>query len=212
MKKHTIVAIDFESIIVPEIWDAIANATGVDDLHLTTRDIPDFTELMGKRLDIISKNDLRLRDMQKIAEEIAPLEGGKEFLNWLRQNYQVVIISDTFYEFVEHLLQELGYPTLFCNSFETNGDGELTDYYRRNSGGKSEIIQAFKHLGFEVIAVGDSYNDIEMMKEADHGFLLHSSQEMQAEFPQFPAFDDYSDLKTAIQEAAESRMAVIAQS
>jgi len=169
MTKHTIVALDFESILVPEIWDAIANETNVEELHLTTRDIPVFDELMKKRLEAIIKNDLRLKDMQKITKKVKPLKGAVKFLKQLRETYQVVIISDTFYEFIEHLIKKFDYPTLFCNSFETNGDGELTDYYHRNSGGKKEMIHAFNDLGFKVVAVGDSYNDIEMLKDVKSG-------------------------------------------
>lgn len=206
MKKHTIVALDFESILVPEIWNAIANEANVEELHLTTRDIPDFDKLMKKRLEAIAKNDLRLKNMQEITKSVKPLKGAVKFLKQLRETYQVVIISDTFYEFIEHLIKKFDYPTLFCNSFEINGGGELTDYYHRNSGGKKEMIHAFNDLGFNVIAVGDSYNDIEMLKAANDGLLFNASDKIRIEYPQFFAFDTYEDLKKEIHGITESKI------
>ena len=198
MEKPTLIATDLESILVPEIWISIAEKTGIKELRLTTRDVPDYDRLMKKRLQILTRNNLSLNDIQSVIETIKPFDGAIEFMDWIKTRYPIIIISDTFYEFAHPLIKKLNYPTIFCHSLETNKNHMILNYHLRKSGTKKNTVDSFKNLGFRVIAIGDSYNDTEMLKEADTGILFNASPKTISEFPQFPALDTYKELKKII--------------
>ena len=198
-KKPILIAMDFESILVPEIWISIAKKTRIPELRLTTRDVPDYDQLMKKRLKILAKNNLSLKNIQSIIAEMEPIAGAKEFLDWARMNFETIIVSDTFYEFARPLIQKLNHPTLLCHLLETNNKNQIIDYHLRESGKKENAVKAFKNLGFRVIAIDDSYNDTDMLKTADIGILFNASSNVVSQFPQFSSCYSYDKLKTFIQ-------------
>ncbi|MFH1473423.1 MAG: bifunctional phosphoserine phosphatase/homoserine phosphotransferase ThrH [Candidatus Aenigmatarchaeota archaeon] len=193
-----VVCLDFESILVPEIWISVAEKKNVPELSLTTRDIPDYDALMKKRLEILKEHDISLDEIQEVIGNMEPLEGAVEFLNWLRQRCQVIILSGSFYEFVAPLMKKMGNPTIFCNWLVVDNNSSINNYVMRQSSGKMEAVKSLKSLGFKVIAVGDSYNDADMLEAADVGILFNASDNMKEEFPQFSSADDYQELKAVI--------------
>jgi phosphoserine/homoserine phosphotransferase len=198
--KPTIVAMDLEGVLVPEVWIAVAEKTGIEKLRLTTRDISDYDELMKMRIAILRENGLTLLDIQKVIATMDPLPGANAFLDWLRVQAEPVILSDTFYEFALPLMRKLGYPTLFCNSIETDGGNVITDYHIRIKDGKREAVEAFKGIGFRVFAMGDSYNDTTMLAQADMGILFRPPDNVIREFPQFRVFNEYDQVREYIEE------------
>lgn len=190
-----IAALDLEGVLVPEIWINFAEFTGITELKATTRDIPDYNVLMRQRLRLLNENNLGLADIQKVIAKLKPLPGANEFLNWLRQHYQVVILSDTFYEFAAPLMKQLDWPTLLCHRLAIDENGRVSDYLLRQQDAKRQSVRAFHALNFKVIAVGDSYNDTTMLNEADAGILFRPPQNVIDEFPQFPVTFDYEELK-----------------
>lgn len=201
-----IVCLDLEGVLVPEIWINFAERTGIDELRATTRDIPDYDVLMKQRLRILDEHGYGLPDIQAVIDQMGPMEGAREFLDWLRERFQVVILSDTFYEFAQPLMRQLGWPTLLCHKLEVNADGRITDYKLRQKDPKRMSVKAFHSLQYRVIAAGDSYNDTTMLAEADAGFLLHAPQNVIDEFPQFPAMNNYEELKQAILQASHREL------
>ncbi len=187
--------LDLEGVLVPEIWIEFANKTGIDELKATTRDIPDYDVLMNQRLQILNDHNLGLSEIQEVITTLKPLTGAKEFLDWLKERFQVVILSDTFYEFSQPLMRQLGFPTLFCHHLEVDKAGKVVGYKLRQPDPKRQSILAFQGLYYRVIASGDSYNDTSMLSQADAGILFKSPQNVIDEFPQFPAVSEYDDLK-----------------
>ena len=198
MKQQTIVTLDLEGVLVPEIWIAFAEKTGIDELKLTTRDIPDYDELMKGRLSILNENSLKLADIQAVISMLTPLEGAKAFLDELRSITQVVILSDTFQEFAKPLMKQLGWPTIFCHDLKINEEGIVIDYRLRQPDQKRKAVASFRGLNYNVIAAGDSYNDTTMLGEADKGFLFRSPDNVKDEFPQFKSAEEYVDLMRMI--------------
>ncbi|GBE09119.1 haloacid dehalogenase-like hydrolase [bacterium BMS3Bbin11] len=194
--------LDLEGVLVPEIWIKIAELTGIYDLRLTTRDIPDYDELMAHRLKLLDKHDLKLSIIQSVIDDMGPLPGAREFLDWLRERYQLIILSDTFYEFGMPLMRQLGSPTLFCHKLEIRDD-HIANYCLRQPDQKRKAVQAFHSLNYKVIAAGDSYNDTSMLNEADAGILFQPPQNVIDEFPQFPVTNNYEELKLAFLDADE---------
>jgi phosphoserine/homoserine phosphotransferase len=190
-----IVCPDLEGIFAPEIWINVAEKTGIDELLLTTRDVPDYDQLMRGRLQILKRANLKITDIQKVIQSMEPLEGALEFLEWLRESFQLILVSDTFVEFADPLLQKLGRPTLFCNSLIIDPDGTIADYRLRQQDGKRHVVEALKSLGFAVISVGDSYNDTTMLGAADHGILFRPPEKVKEEFHQYPLVSTYEELK-----------------
>ena len=187
--------LDLEGVLIPEIWIAVAEKTGIKKLRLTTRDIPDYDELMRGRLKILDEHNLKLADIQEVIGTLSPLEGAKEFLGWLKSEFQVIILSDTFYQFAGPLMEKLEHPTLFCNELIVNNDGCITNYRLRQPDGKTKAVTALKGLNFQVIAAGDSYNDTGMLKVADAGILFRPPDNVVEEFPQFPVTRTYDEFK-----------------
>jgi phosphoserine/homoserine phosphotransferase len=200
-----IACLDLEGVLVPEIWINFAERTGIEELRLTTRDVPDYDLLMTRRLEILRENDLGLSDIQKVIGGMSPLPGAREFLDWLRERAQVVILSDTFYQFAAPLMRQLGWPTLLCHRLETSEGGRVSNYHLRQKDGKRQAVRAFHQLNFRVIAAGDSYNDTTMLSEADAGILFRPPDNVIEEFPQFPVARDYDELRSEFQRAIESR-------
>ena len=190
-----IACLDLEGVLVPEIWIAFAEKTGIEELRLTTRDVPDYDQLMVGRLKILKENKLKLIDIENVIKTLAPLEGAKGFLDWLKSEFQVIILSDTFYQFAMPLMGSLDYPTLFCHELIIDNKGEIKGYRLRQPDGKTKAVSALKGLNFQVIAAGDSYNDIGMLKEADAGILFCPPENVIEEFPQFPVSRDYTEFK-----------------
>jgi len=199
-KKPLLVAMDLEGVLVPEIWIAVAEKTGIEKLRLTTRDVADYNVLMRGRLDLLAGHGLHLKDIQKVIDTLDPMPGAVELLDGLRERFQVVILSDTFYEFASPLMRKLGWPTLFCNYLDIDEDDRIVDYHLRKKDGKREAVKAFKGLNFDVVATGDSYNDTTMLGEAHRGILFHPSQNVKDEFSQYPIAEDYADLEHFILE------------
>ena len=189
--------LDLEGVLVPEIWIAFAKQTGIEKLRLTTRDILDYDALMRGRLKILDEHKLKLEDIQKVIREIKPLEGAKDFLAWLKSEFQVIILSDTFYQFAGPLMAQLDYPALFCNELVAAGDGRITDYRLRQADGKTKAVAALQSMNFQVIAAGDSYNDTGMLKQADAGIFFRPPESITKEFPQFPVTHQYDEMKQA---------------
>ncbi|WP_417222406.1 bifunctional phosphoserine phosphatase/homoserine phosphotransferase ThrH [Amphritea sp.] len=187
--------LDLEGVLIPEIWIAFAEETGIEELKATTRDIPDYDVLMKQRLRILDEHGLTLPQIQATIDRLSPLEGAREFIDWLRERFQVVILSDTFYEFAAPLMKQLGYPTLLCHKLEVDETGRITDYTLRQKDPKRQSVRAFQLLNYRVIAAGDSYNDTTMLTQAEAGVLFHSPQNVIDEFPQFPAVQTFDDLK-----------------
>ncbi len=200
--------LDLEGVLIPEIWIAFAEETGIEELKATTRDIPDYDVLMKQRLRILDQHGLTLPQIQDTISRLSPLEGAAEFLDWLRERFQVVILSDTFYEFAAPLMKQLGYPTLLCHKLEVDGQGRITDYTLRQRDPKRQSVRAFQLLNYRVIAAGDSYNDTTMLTQAEAGILFKSPQNVIEEFPQFPAVHEYAELKQAFLAASERRLAL----
>ncbi|MFC3679941.1 bifunctional phosphoserine phosphatase/homoserine phosphotransferase ThrH [Bacterioplanoides pacificum] len=190
-----IACLDLEGVLVPEIWIEFANKTGIEELKATTRDIPDYDVLMQQRLRILDENKLKIQDIQEVIATLSPLEGAREFVDWLRERFQVIILSDTFYEFSQPLMRQLGFPTLFCHRLITDDEGRVVDYKLRQADPKRQSIRALQTIYYRTIAAGDSYNDTTMLAEADAGILFHAPQNVIDEFPQFPAVHNYEDLK-----------------
>jgi len=194
-----------EGVLVPEIWVNVAQKTGIPELSLTTRDVPDYDLLMKRRLAILDRHRLRLPDLQAVIATMAPLEGAGEFLEWLRERCQVVILSDTYYEFAMPLMKQLAYPTLFCNRLEVDADGRIINYHLRLPDQKRQSVAALKRLRFMVVAAGDSYNDTSMLAEADAGILFRPPDTIIKEFPQFPVTRTFAELKEQFCEAGGLR-------
>jgi len=190
-----IACLDLEGVLIPEIWIAFAEKTGIEALKRTTRDEPDYDVLMRYRLDILDRHGLGLNEIQEVIATLSPLEGAKEFVDWLRERFQVVILSDTFYEFAQPLMRQLGFPALLCHKLETDQDGRVVNYHLRQANPKRQAIVGFKSMYYRTIAAGDSYNDTTMLAEADAGILFHAPQNVIEQFPQFPAVHTFEALK-----------------
>jgi phosphoserine/homoserine phosphotransferase len=199
-----VTCLDLEGVLVPEIWIAFAEKTGIEKLRLTTRDIPDYNELMRGRLNILDEKNLKLADIEEVIEGIAPLPGAKEFLSWLESEFQVIILSDTFNQFARPLMAQLDFPTLFCHDLIVDESGRISDYRLRIPDAKTKTVAALKKLNLNVIAAGDSYNDTGMLKEADAGILFRAPDNVIEEFSQFPVTKTYEEFKTAIIEASKN--------
>ncbi len=197
-----IACLDLEGVLVPEIWIEFAEKTGIDALKATTRDIPDYDELMTMRLAELAKHKLGLPEIQSVIETLSPLEGAVEFIDWLRARFQVVILSDTFYEFAGPLMKQLGYPTLLCHKLGVDAEGQVQSYHIRQPNPKRQSIVALKSLYYRTIAAGDSYNDTTMLAEADAGILFKSPKNVIEEFPQYPAVHTYEDLRVEFLKAS----------
>jgi len=202
MQKPVIVCLDLEGVLVPEIWINVAKRTGIEALKATTRDIPDYDVLMKQRLAILKQHNLGLPDIQAVIADMGPMVGALEFVDWLRERFQVVILSDTFYEFAQPLMRQLGWPALLCHRLEVNAQGQVTDYILRQKDPKREAVKAFHALNYRVIAAGDSYNDTSMLSEAEAGILFKAPPNVIAEFPQFPAVHSYEELKAEFVKAS----------
>ena len=196
-----VVCLDLEGVLVPEIWISVAEHTGLDELRATTREIPDYHQLMSHRLAILAHNDLRIQHIQAVIAGLAPLTGAVPFLSWLRQRHQVVVLSDSFYQFTAPLMSQLQWPTLFCHNLEIDRDGRVANYRLRQIDHKRRAVEALQDLNFGVVAVGDAYNDVSMLAAAQHGMLFRPSPQVVTDFPQFPVVSDYPELQTAIREA-----------
>jgi phosphoserine/homoserine phosphotransferase len=195
--------LDLEGVLIPEIWIAFAERTGIDELRATTRDIPDYNVLMRQRLDLLDQHGLKIDDIQEVIATLEPLPGAADFLDWLRERFQVIILSDTFYEFSQPLMRQLGWPTLFCHRLITDDEGRVVDYKLRQEDPKRASVKALHSLNYRVIAAGDSYNDTTMLGEADVGLLIHAPQNVIEEFPQFRSVDTLEALKAAFVQASE---------
>ncbi len=198
-----IVCLDLEGVLVPEIWIAFAEASGIPELKRTTRDEPDYDKLMNWRLGILKEHGLGLKEIQETIATIDPIPGAKEFLDELRSITQVIIISDTFTQFAGPLMKKLGYPTIFCNSLEVAKDGEITGFKMRIENSKLSTVKALQSIGYETIASGDSHNDMGMIKASKAGFLFKSTEQIKKDNPQIPAYETYEELMTAIRAALE---------
>jgi phosphoserine/homoserine phosphotransferase len=201
-----IVCSDLEGIFTPEIWINFAEITGIEELRLTTRDISDYDVLMKRRLAILEENSLKLEDIQAVIAKMEPLEGALEFLDWLRSMTQVIIVSDTYVEFAGPLMEKLGRPTLFCNTLSIAADGSIGGYNLRQPDGKKKVALALKTLNYQVIAIGDSYNDITMLKAADQAILYRPPQNVKKEYADFPAVSNYNELKQRLLEIIERKI------
>ncbi|HOY23455.1 MAG TPA: bifunctional phosphoserine phosphatase/homoserine phosphotransferase ThrH [Cellvibrio sp.] len=190
-----IACLDLEGVLVPEIWIEFAKVTGIESLKATTRDIPDYDVLMKQRLRILEENNLGLKEIQDVIATLKPLDGAVEFVDWLRERFQVIILSDTFYEFSQPLMRQLGFPTLLCHRLNVDERGMVVGYTLRQRDPKRQSVLALKTLYYRIIAAGDSYNDTTMLGEADQGILFHAPQNVIEQFPQFPAVHTYEDLK-----------------
>ena len=196
-----IVCLDLEGVLVPEIWIAFAEETGIPELRRTTRDEPDYDKLMKYRLDILKEHHLGLKEIQETIARIEPLPGAREFLDKLRAQTQVIILSDTFSQFAGPLMKKLGYPTIFCNTLVVNESGEITDFKMRCEKSKYTTVKALQSIGYDTIASGDSHNDLGMIQASKAGFLFCSTDEIKAEYPQIPAYETYDELYDAIMKA-----------
>lgn len=196
-----IVCLDLEGVLVPEIWTAFAEESGIPELKRTTRDEPDYDKLMHWRLGVLKEHGLGLKEIQETIAKIDPLPGAKEFLDELRATTQVIIISDTFTQFAGPLMKKLGYPTIFCNSLEVAPDGEITGFKMRCENSKLTTVKALQSIGYETIASGDSHNDLAMIQASKAGFLFRSTEQIKKDYPELPAFESYDDLLAAIKKA-----------
>ena len=193
-----VVCLDMEGVVVPEIWIAFSEATGIPELKRTTRDEPDYDKLMQFRLNILNENHLGLKEIQETISTIDPMPGAREFLDELRTMTQVIILSDTFTQFGMPLMKKLNYPTLFCNTLEVAEDGSISGYRMRVKDSKRSTVKALQEAGFETIAAGDSFNDLGMIEESKAGFLFRTTEQLKKDYPQYPAFEEYDELLTAI--------------
>ncbi|MCH5184712.1 MAG: bifunctional phosphoserine phosphatase/homoserine phosphotransferase ThrH [Oscillospiraceae bacterium] len=199
-----IVCLDLEGVLVPEIWIAFAQASGIPELKRTTRDEPDYDKLMKYRIDILKEHGLGLKEIGETIEKIDPLPGAKAFLDELRSITQVIIISDTFSQFAGPLMKKLGFPTIFCNSLEVAENGEITGFKMRVENSKLTTVKALQSIGYETIASGDSHNDLAMIKASKAGFLFKSTEQIKADHPELPAYETYEELMSAIKKAMET--------
>ena len=190
-----IACLDLEGVLVPEIWIGFAEKTGITELRATTRDIPDYDVLMKQRLKLLKENKLGLSDIQEVISTMSPMEGAVDFVAWLKERFQLVILSDTFYEFSEPLMRQLNFPTLLCHRLIVDSNGFITDYKLRQKDPKRQCVKAFHNLNFRVIASGDSYNDTTMLSEAEAGILFRAPKNVVEEFPQYPSVANYEELK-----------------
>ncbi len=197
-----VVCLDLEGVLIPEIWIAFAERTAIADFRRTTREEPDYDQLMRYRLALLRQHGLKLADIQAVIGSMVPMDGAKDFLDELRSRFQVIILSDTFYEFADPMMRQLGRPTLFCHQLVVDGDGFVADYTLRQPNQKAHAVNALKSLNFQVIAAGDSYNDTGMLGAADAGFFIHPPEAIVAQFPQFPVNRSYAELKASIDGAA----------
>jgi phosphoserine/homoserine phosphotransferase len=195
MQKPVLACLDLEGVLVPEIWINVALKTGIEELKLTTREMPDYDALMKRRLAILAEHKLTITDIQQVINNMGPLEGASDFMAWLRERCQVIILSDTFYEFARPLMRQLGVPTLFCNQLEIDGSGRILAHHMRLQNQKKHSVAAFKALNFFTIAAGDAYNDTAMLAEADAGFFFRPPEHLPKEFPQFPVTRTYAELQ-----------------
>jgi phosphoserine/homoserine phosphotransferase len=193
-----IVCSDLEGVFVPEIWVNVSNHTGIDELKLTTRDISDYNVLMKRRLELLKKYGLTLRDVQNVISLLKPMPGALEFIDWLRSKTQLIVVSDTFSEFADPLMRQLGRPTLFCHHLTTDREGNITDYNMRQENGKKHVVEALQSLNYKVIAIGDSYNDVSMLKSADYGILYNPPQSVADENNDLQVVKTYASLKRII--------------
>ena len=199
-----VACLDLEGVLVPEIWIAFAEKTGIEKLRLTTRDIPDYDELMRGRLKILNENNLKISDIQDVIKQVYPMEGAKDFLSWLKTEFQVIILSDTFNQFAGPLMEQLDYPTLFCHDLIVDNSGRITDYKLRIQDAKTKAVKALQGLNLKVIAAGDSYNDTGMLKQAEAGILFRAPNNVIEEFPQFPVTLNYEEFKKTFIEMAKA--------
>ena len=196
-----VVCLDLEGVLVPEIWIAFSNETGIEELKRTTRDEPDYAKLMNFRLDILKKQGLGLREVQDVIAKIDPMDGAKEFLDELRSITQVIILSDTFSQFAGPLMEKLGRPTIFCNTLEVSDTGEITGFKMRIEDPKTKSVKALQSIGFDTIASGDSFNDLGMIRASKAGFLFRTTEAIKKDYPEYLAFDTYDELLSAIRKA-----------
>ena len=199
-----IICLDLEGVLIPEIWINFAERVSIPELRATTRDIPDYDELMSFRLNLLDKHDLRIEDIQNVINDMLPLEGAQEFTAWLREHHQLLILSDTFEEFAKPMMRQLTWPTLFCHQLQINEDGRITGYKIRKADHKRETVVRLHELNFKVVAAGDSYNDTSMLNEADCGILFCPPQNVINEFPQFSVTENYTQLRAEIESAINS--------
>jgi phosphoserine/homoserine phosphotransferase len=190
--------LDLEGVLLPEIWVKFAEKTGIEELKLTTRDIPDYDELMQARLKILADHNLKIHDIQKVIATLSPLEGAVDFLQWLKSEFQVIILSDTYYEFIGPLMKQLDYPTVFCHSLVIDENGIIADYKLRQTDQKTKAVKALQSLNFQVISAGDSYNDTGMLQQADGGILFCPPENVIKDFPQFPVAKNYAEFKSLL--------------
>jgi len=190
--------LDLEGVLLPEIWVKFAEKTGIEELKLTTRDIPDYDELMQARLKILADYNLKIHDIQKVIATLSPLEGAVDFLQWLKSEFQVIILSDTYYEFIGPLMRQLDYPTVFCHSLVIDENGIIADYKLRQTDQKTKAVKALQSLNFQVISAGDSYNDTGMLQQADGGILFCPPENVIKDFPQFPVAKNYAEFKSLL--------------
>ncbi len=205
MNKPVIVCLDLEGVLVPEIWINVALKTGIEELKVTTREMPDYDALMKRRLAILDRHKLKLGDIQQVIAAMGPLDGAKDFLAWLRERCQVIILSDTFYQFALPLMRQLGFPTLLCNQLEVDSTDRIVNYHMRMQNQKKHSVAALKALNFRVLAAGDAYNDTEMLAEADAGFFFRPPENVAKEFPQFPVTKTYEELEEQLCKAGPLR-------
>ena len=205
MQNPVIVCLDLEGVLVPEIWVNFAVKTGIEELKITTREMPDYDALMKRRLKILDQHGFTLPDIQAVIDAMGPLEGAAEFIAWLRERTQVIILSDTFYEFALPLMRRLGYPTIFCNQLEIGANGRIVNYKLRQPNQKKHAVAALKNLNFRVMAAGDAYNDTAMLGEAHAGFFFRPPDHLPKEFPQFPVTQTYAELQARFAEAGDFR-------
>ncbi len=201
MENPVIVCLDLEGVLVPEIWINVAIKTGIEELKVTTREVPDYDALMSRRLAILDQHKLTLADIQAVIDGMGPLDGAADFVNWLRQRCQLIILSDTFYEFARPLMQQLGNPTLFCNQLEINPDGRILNYRLRQPNQKKHAVRALKSLNFRILASGDAYNDTAMLAEAHAGFFFRPPEQVASQFPQFRVTQSYAELRDQLRQA-----------
>ena len=200
IEKMSIICLDFEGVLIPEIWEGLANQSGIDELRLTTRDIANYDELMRYRLKICNQNKLTLRDIHQVVEQMEPLDGAFEFLSWLRKRNEVIILSDTFREFIEPLLHKLQQPTVFCHFLQIDDNLRIVNYCLRQKDQKRHAVKALKSLNYSVTAIGDSYNDISMLTEADHGIFFRPTKKIADEYPEFLVTDKFETLKKELEQ------------
>lgn len=198
-----LVCLDLEGVLVPEVWINVAKKTGIEALKRTTRDEPNYDNLMKYRLKLLKENGLKLKDFQKVIQELGPLEGAEDFLKELRREFQLIILSDTFYDFAMPIMEKMNMPTIFCHQLEINDDGEIINYHFRQENQKTHAVKALKGLNFIVFAAGDSFNDLGMLEAAHRGFFYNPPENIKNNYPQFPAFYNYDDLLKAFQNASK---------